>query len=113
MRSRKLLPHVRLDLRGTWGRPSFFVVCPGGRSTRADHKKRWSAPRLLPVDLFLGLNLLAVDVASLFVLHVAVLFDLSLALCLIVGPRHIGVTLCLDLDVPVLLHLGLGFLLII
>src|SRR5438552_9319414 len=30
-----------------WGRQSFFVVCPRGRTIRADHKKRWSAPRVL------------------------------------------------------------------
>src|SRR5207247_4184073 len=30
-----------------WGRRSFFVVCPVGSTTRADHRRRWSAPRFL------------------------------------------------------------------
>src|SRR5207244_3909455 len=29
-----------------WGRRSVCVVCPGGGPTWADHKKRWSAPRV-------------------------------------------------------------------
>src|SRR5690242_19694921 len=32
-------------IRETWGRRSVSVVCPGGPAGRADHKKRWSAPR--------------------------------------------------------------------
>src|SRR5437870_9471052 len=37
--------HEHDDCEHPWGRPSSFVVCPGGTATRAYDAKRSSAPR--------------------------------------------------------------------